>query len=85
MLLKGSDIKRTSRRAVLLKGSDFKRASRKTMLLKGRNTRMPLRHLFGMTPLSDWLNELPRGRSIAGVTELPRYVMACCIALALGR
>ena len=59
-LLKGSDIKRTSRRTVLLKGSDIKRTSRRTALLKGRNTRtiqLPLRHLkgigIGMTPLSD--------------------------------
>ena len=35
MLLKGSDIKRASRRTVLLKGSDIKRASRRTVLLKG--------------------------------------------------
>eukprot|EP00731_Ephydatia_muelleri_P019315 Em0012g140a len=62
----------------LLKGSDIKRTSRRTALLKGRNTRtiqLPLRHLkrigIGMTPLSDWLNVLPRGRGIAGVTELP--------------
>ena len=62
---------------VLLKGSDIKRTSRRTALLKGRYTRtiqLPLRHLkgigIGMTPLSDWLNVLPRGRGIAGVTEL---------------
>ena len=67
VLLKGSDIKRTSRRTVQLKGSDIKRTSRRTALLKGRNTRtiqLPLRHLkgigIGMTPLSDWLNVLPR-------------------------
>ena len=49
-----------------------------TALLKGRNTRtiqLPLRHLkgigIGMIPLSDWLNVLPRGSGIAGVTELP--------------
>ncbi|KAL5494128.1 hypothetical protein EMCRGX_G015405 [Ephydatia muelleri] len=78
VLLKGSDIKRTSRTTVLLKGSDIKRTSRRTALLKGRNTRtiqLPLRHLkgigIGMTPLSDWLNVLPRGSGIAGVTELP--------------
>ena len=35
VLLKGSDIKRASRRTVLLKGSDIKRASRRTVLLKG--------------------------------------------------
>ena len=35
VLLKGSDIKRTSKRTVLLKGSDIKRASRRTVLLKG--------------------------------------------------
>ena len=76
VLLKGSDIKRTSRRTALLKGSDIKRASRRTVLLNGRNTRtiqLPLRHLkgigIGMTPLSDWLNVLPRGSGIAGVTE----------------
>eukprot|EP00731_Ephydatia_muelleri_P012638 Em0006g1532a len=46
--------------------------------VKGRNTRtiqLSLRHLkgidIGMTPLSDWLNVLPRGSGIAGVTELP--------------
>eukprot|EP00731_Ephydatia_muelleri_P018972 Em0011g1012a len=73
----GSDIKRTSRRTVLLTGSDIKRISRRTALLKGRNTRtiqLPLRHLkgigIGMTPLSDWLNVLPRGSGTAGVTEL---------------
>ena len=78
VLLKGSDIKRTSRTTVLLKGSDIKRTSRRTALLKGRNTRtiqLPLRHLKGigirMTPQSDWLNVLPRGSGIAGVTELP--------------
>ena len=38
-LLKGSDMKRTSRRTVLLKGGDMKRTSRETALLKGRNTR----------------------------------------------
>ena len=51
-LLKGSDIKRTSRTTVLLKGSDIKRTSRRTALLKGRNTRtiqLPLRHLKGIS------------------------------------
>ena len=55
----------------LLKG---KRTSRRNALLKGRNTRtiqLPLRHLkgisIGMTPLSDWLNVLPRGSGIAVV------------------
>ena len=74
-LLKGGDMKRTSRRTVLLKGGDMKRTSMENALLKGRNTRtiqLPLRHLkgvgIGMTPLSDWLNVLP---STAGVTELP--------------
>ena len=38
-LLKGSDIKRISRKTALLKGSDIKRTSRRTALLKGRNTR----------------------------------------------
>ncbi|KAL5502889.1 hypothetical protein EMCRGX_G009739 [Ephydatia muelleri] len=54
------------------------RYQEETALLKGRNTRtiqLPLRHLkgigIGMTPLSDWLNVLPRGSGIAGVTELP--------------
>ena len=37
-LLKGSDIKRTSRRTVQLKGSDIKRTSRRTVLQKGRST-----------------------------------------------
>ena len=93
VLLKGSDIKRTSRTTVLLKGSDIKRTSRRTALLKGRNTRtiqLPLRHLkgigIGMTPLSDWLNVLPRGSGIAGVTELPlppKGMSWRCIALAL--
>ena len=78
VLLKGGDMKRTSRRTVLLKGGDMKRTSRETALLTGRNTRtiqLPLKHLKGvgirMTPLSDWLNVLPRGRGTAGVTELP--------------
>ena len=92
-LLKSSDIKRTSRRTVLLKGSDIKRTSRRTALLKGRNTRtiqLPLMHLkgigIGMTPLSDWLNVLPRGRMghrTTTTTQRLRYVMAYCIALAL--
>ncbi|KAL5474865.1 hypothetical protein EMCRGX_G026888 [Ephydatia muelleri] len=83
-LLIGSGIKRTSRRTVLLKGSDIKRTSRRTVLLKGRNTRtiqLPLRHLkgigIGMTPLSDWLNVLPRGSGIAGVTELHYTTQRC--------
>ena len=51
-------------------------SSKRTALLKGRKTiQLPLRHLkgigIGMTPLSDWLNVLPRGSGIAGVTELP--------------
>ena len=56
-----------------------------TALLKGRNTRtiqLPLRHLkgigIGMTPLSDWLNVLPRGSGIAcRVTELPLPPKVC--------
>ena len=70
-LLKGGDMKRTSRRTVLLKGGYMKRTSRRTALLTGRNTRtiqLPLKHLkrvgIGMTPL-------PRGRGTAGVTALP--------------
>ena len=89
-LQKSSDIKGTSRRTVLLKGSNIKRTSRRTALLKGRNTRtiqLPLMHLkgigIGMTPLSDWLNVLPRGRMGTTTTQSLRYVMACCIALAL--
>ena len=41
---------------------------------------------IGMTPLSDWLNVLPRGRMghrTTTTTQRFRYVMACCIALAL--
>ncbi|KAL5506785.1 hypothetical protein EMCRGX_G008525 [Ephydatia muelleri] len=42
---------------------------------KRQTIQLPLRHLkgigIGMTPLSDWLNVLPRGSGIAGVTELP--------------
>ena len=78
VLLKGSDIKRTLRRTMLLKGNDIKRTLRRTMLLKGRNTmpiQLPLRHLkgvsIGMTTLSEWLNMLPRGCTIARITELP--------------
>ena len=63
----------------LLKGSDIKKTSRRTGLLKGRNTRtiqLPLRHLkgisIGMTPLSDWLNVLLRGSGIAGVLLPPK-------------
>ena len=51
VLLKGSDIKRTSRRTVLLKGSDIERASRRTVLLKGGYTgaiQLPLRQLEGV-------------------------------------
>ena len=65
-------------KTALLKGSDIKRTSRRTALLKGRirvQFSCPLRHKkgigIGMTPLSDWLNVLPRGSGIAGVTELP--------------
>ena len=91
VLLKGGDMKRISRRTMLLKGGDMKRTSRETALLTGRNTRtiqLPLKHLkgvgIGMTPLSDWLNVLPRGRGTAGVTAYTTtttqwYVMACCI------
>eukprot|EP00731_Ephydatia_muelleri_P003450 Em0001g3450a len=57
---------------------------------KGRNTRtiqLPLRHLkgigIGMTPLSDWLNVLPRGSGIAGVTELPLPPKDLCSAAPL--
>ena len=63
---------------MLLKGGDMKRTSRQTALIIDRNTRtiqLPLKRLnrvgIGMTPLSDWLNVLPRGRGTAGVTELP--------------
>ena len=42
---------------------------------KAEIIQLPLRHLkgigIGMTPLSDWLNVLPRGSGIAWVTELP--------------
>ena len=42
---------------------------------KRQKYELPLKHLkgvgIGMTPLSDWLNVLPRGRGTAGVTELP--------------
>ena len=71
---------------MLLKGSDIKRTSRITAPLKGRNTRtiqLPLGHLkgigIGMTPLSDWLNVLPRGNgiAIAGVTELHYHPKVC--------
>ena len=52
------------------------------ILIKGRNTRtIQLRHLkgigIGMTPLSDWLNVLPRGSGIAGVTELHYHLKVC--------
>ena len=60
---------------MLVKDDDMKRTLRETALLKGRNTRtiqLPLKQVgIGMTPLSDWLNVLPRGRGTAGVTELP--------------
>ena len=63
---------------MLLKGNDMKRISRETALLEGKNTRtiqLPLKHLkgvsIGMTPLSNWLNVLPKGCGTAGVTELP--------------
>ena len=58
-------------------------ASRRRMVrLKGRNmstTQLPLRHLkevcIRMTSLSDWLNMLQRGRSIAETTTTQRYVI----------
>ncbi|KAL5517936.1 hypothetical protein EMCRGX_G003583 [Ephydatia muelleri] len=57
---------------------------------KGRNARtiqLPLRHLkgigIGMTPLSDWLNVLPRESGIAGVTELPLPPKDLCSAAPL--
>ena len=66
----------------------YQETSRRTALLKGRNTRtiqLPLRHLkgigIGMTPLSDWLNVLPRGSGIAGVTELPPKGMSWHVVL----
>ena len=62
VLLKGSDIKRASRRTVLLKGSDIKRASRRTVLLIGGYTgaiQLPLRQLEGV------------GIGIGRVVELP--------------
>ena len=78
------------------KSSDIKRTSRRTALLKGRNTRtiqLPLRHLkgigIGMTPLSAVRlskraaerKRYRRGHRTTTTTQ--RYVMACCIALAL--
>ena len=37
-----------------------------------------------MTPLSDWLNVLPVSQGSPNyTTTTQRYVMACCIALAL--
>ena len=78
---------------MLLKGSDIKRTSRTTVLLNIRNTRtiqLPLRHLkgigIGMTPLSDWLKccrEEAVSQGSPNYTTTQRYVMACCIALAL--
>ena len=76
------------RRTVVLKGSAIKRTSRETALLKGRNTRtiqLPLKHLkgvgIGISPLSDWLNVLPRGRGTAGVTELPLPSKGMCYGM----
>ena len=43
MLLKGGDMKRTSRRTVLLKGGDMKRTSRRTVLLKDGDMKRTLR------------------------------------------
>ena len=95
VLLKDSDIKRTSRRTVLLKGSDIKRTSRRTVLLKGRNTstiQLPLRHKkgigIGRNDPAVWLAKraAERKRYRRGhrtTTNTKRYVMACCIALAL--
>ena len=74
VLLKGSDIYQEDveeNRAA--KRQRYQEDVEETALLKGRNTRtiqLPLRHLkgigIGMTPLSDWLNVLPRGSGIAG-------------------
>ena len=64
----------------------MKRTSRETALLKGRNN-LSLKHLkgvgIGMTPLSDWLSVLPRGRGTTGVTELPLPRMLWHVVLTL--
>ena len=89
-LLKGSDIKRTSRKTALLKGSDIKRTSRRTALLKGRNSaaiKVSERNRYWNDPavrLSKRAAEKKRyRRGHRTTTTTQRYVMACCIALAL--
>ena len=69
---------------MLLKGGDMKRTSRETALLTGRNTRtiqLPLKHLkgvgIGITPLSDWLNVLPRERGTAGSQHYHYHPKVC--------
>eukprot|EP00731_Ephydatia_muelleri_P007406 Em0003g1654a len=51
---------------VLLKGSDIKRTSRRTAPLKYEDNSAAIKASegigIGMTPLSDWLNVLPRGK-----------------------
>ena len=94
VLLKGSDIKSTSRRTALLKGSDIKRTSRRTALLKRQKyednsaaIKASERNRYWNDPavrLAKRAAERKRyRRGHRTTTTTQRYVMACCIALAL--
>ena len=75
MLLKGSDIKRASRRTVLLKSSDIKRASRRTVLLKGSDIKRASRRTVLLIGGYTGAIQLPlrqlEGVGIGRVVELP--------------
>jgi type IV secretory pathway TrbD component len=75
VLLKGSDIKRASRRTVLLKGSDIKRASRRTVLLKGSDIKRASRRTVLLKGGYTGAIQLPlrqlEGVGIGRVVELP--------------
>ena len=75
VLLKGSDIKRASRRTVLLKGSDIKRASRRTVLLKGSDIKRASRRTVLLIGGYTGAIQLPlrqlEGVGIGRVVELP--------------
>ena len=80
---------------MLLKGSDIKRTSRRTALLKGRNTRTIQLHAIKASERNRYWNDpavrlakraAERKRYRRGhrtTTTTQRYVMACCIALAV--
>ena len=94
-LLKGSDIKRTSRRTALLKGSDIKRTSieenravkRQKYEYNSAAIKASERNRYWNDPAVQLAKraaertQYRRGHRTTTTTQ--RYVMACCIALAL--